>query len=131
MTLCKHGTEKDTCLDCYTSTICPHNKKIIQCVECRGNLDCRHYANTTRKDCNLCKPILCEVCNLVYAMSHSHCVSRRHQKNLTCQPKPKPPPIVMRQCFCGRKFNILKNHFGTAYHQSYSKLLYTNLYLSV
>ncbi len=68
MTLCKHGTEKDKCLDCFKQSICPHNVKVRKCLICMCNVNCNHKKR--RGDCAYCCPIYCSICDVISDKFH-------------------------------------------------------------
>ena len=68
MTLCKHGTEKDNCLDCFKLSICSHGSQVRKCITCMNLLNCYHKDH--RGDCLFCKPIYCAICNVISDRYH-------------------------------------------------------------
>ena len=78
MTLCKHKTEKDNCLDCYKLSICPHGLgipiQVRKCLICMNLLNCYHKAH--RGDCLFCKPKYCSICDVI--SDRYHISSIRH-----------------------------------------------------
>ena len=68
MTLCKHGTELDNCLDCFRLSVCPHGSQVRKCIICMNLLNCYHKAH--RVDCVMCRPKYCSICNVISDKFH-------------------------------------------------------------